>query len=260
MIEEDMARLIELNEKIVSQNDEIIRLLLKLAGEGKSRDDSITNPEVKDSGYDVLVNEGGKIFVDSALSGINLGDFSSSEQSKQMDEKDFGLSEESGENLLDSKLDVGEVFFIGNSEDGNFDAYKLSIKQSDEFKVSPKNLEEDIRNNIPDYNCEITIDNLTGDGITNQYNMPLVIANESLVRNEIIASGTVILDDEPYENLSEIIRFAMENGAKKVHLSLKNAMAVINAPPEILEFLDFYRTYEQIFDKLFWWFHSIDDD
>lgn len=90
MIEEDMARLIELNEKIVSQNDEIIRLLLKLAGEGKSRDDSITNPEVKDSGYDVLVNEGGKIFVDSALSGINLGDFSSSEQSKQMDEKDFG--------------------------------------------------------------------------------------------------------------------------------------------------------------------------
>ena len=107
-----------------------------------------------------------------------------------------------------------------------------------------------IRNIIHDYNCEITIDNLTGDGITNQYNVPLIVANESLVQNTVIASGTVILDDEFFDNLSEMIKIAMENGAKKVHLSLKNAMSVINAPPVILEYLDFYRNYEQIFDKV----------
>lgn len=256
MIEEDMARLIELNEKIVSQNDEIIRLLLKLAGEDTNKDNSLNNSEVPGAEYEVLVNEGGEVLVHSDLSGISLGDFSSSDESKQTDEKDdkkvlpdLGLSDD-GENLFDCELDVGEVFFIGNSDKENIDVYKLSIKKSDEFKVSPKELEEDIGNIIHDYNCEITIDNLTGDGITNQYNVPLIVANESLVQNTVIASGTVILDDEFFENLSEMIKIAMENGAKKVHLSLKNAMSVINAPPVILEYLDFYRNYEQIFDKV----------
>lgn len=251
MIEEDMARLIELNEKIVSQNDEIIRLLLKLAGEDNN--DSPNNSEVSGTEYGVLENEGGKILVDSALSGINLGSLSLAGLSKQNDENDsvdLGLSVNNGENLLDCELNIGEVFFMGYSYEGNANIYKLSIKESNEFKVSPKELEEEIRNNLPDYNCEIKIDNLTGDGISSQYNIPLIVANESLVQNSKINSGIVILDDQSFDNLPDMIRIAMENGAKKIHLSLKNAMSVINAPPEILEYLEFYRNYEQIFDKV----------
>ena len=146
MIEEDMARLIELNEKIVSQNDEIIRLLLKLAGEDNN--DSPNNSEVSGTEYGVLENEGGKILVDSALSGINLGSLSLAGLSKQNDENDsvdLGLSVNNGENLLDCELNIGEVFFMGYSYEGNANIYKLSIKESNEFKVSPKELEEEIR-------------------------------------------------------------------------------------------------------------------
>lgn len=257
MIEEDIARLIELNEKIVNQNYEIIRLLLKLAGEDNKNDDSLNNSEIPGADYEVLVNEGGEVLVHSDLSGISLGDFGAPSEDKVTDKKEdkdvlaeLGLFSETGEKLFDSKLDVGEVFFIGNSDDGNIDIYKLSIKKSDEFKVYPKELEEDIRNNICDYNCEITIDNLTGNGITNQYNIPLIVANESLVQNTIINSDTVILDDKSFDNLPDILKLALENGAKKVHLSLKNGMAVINAPPVILEYLEFYKNYEQIFDKI----------
>ena len=248
MIEEDMARLIELNEKIVSQNDEIIRLLLKLSGEDKQNKDTGSSLDKVNLGFDVDVDEDGEVVVHPVSSNVKSKKTVAKKENTLFD---TNISTKSGESLSNLKLDAGEVLFVGNSDDGSADIYKLSVKSSDELKVFPKEIEEDIRNKISDYNCEITVDNLTGSGITTQYNIPLIAANESLVQNAILDAGTVILDDESFDNLSDIIKLAMENGAGKVHLSLKNAMAVINAPPKLLEYLEFYRNYEQMLDKIF---------
>ncbi|MBR0271631.1 MAG: hypothetical protein IJQ68_06550 [Methanobrevibacter sp.] len=242
-----MARLIELNEKIVAQNDEIIRLLLKLSGEDKQKENGNPSIDKANIGFDVDVDESGEVVVRPNSSGEKTA---KKAEKKDKSLFDLNITTKSGESLDDMELDAGEVLFIGNCDDGSADIFKMSVKNSDELKVFPPEIEAEIRSNLSDYNCEIVIDNLTGDGITHQYGVPLILANESLIQNSVIGSGTVILDDESFDNLSDIIQLAMENGAKEVHLSLKNAMAVINAPPKLLEYLEFYRNYEQIFDNV----------
>ncbi len=242
-----MARLIELNEKIVAQNDEIIRLLLKLSGEDKQNKDVNPLTDKANIGFDVDVNERGDVVVHSNSSNEKTADNVEENENSLFD---YNITTKTGESLADIELDIGEVLFVGNSDDGNADIYKLSVKNSDKLKVSPQEIEAEIRSNLSDYGCEIIIDNLTGEGITHQYGVPLIVANESLIQNSKLESGTVILDDESFDNLYDILQIAMENGAKNVHLSLKNAMAVINAPPKLLEYLEFYRNYEQIFDKV----------
>ena len=107
-MEDKLDRLIELNERIVNQNDAIIDLLKKLTGE----DEEI-------------------------------------------------IEENEDELIFESKLNSGEVLFVANSPDNQIDIYKLTVKKSDELKVSPPEIIDEIEYDFDDNNYEITLDNLT---------------------------------------------------------------------------------------------------
>ena len=92
MSEEKIDKLIELNEKIVSQNDEIINLLKQL----NSSDEEIT--------------------ADTELP----------------EEKSEAITKEVNEYFNNGDLDEGEVLFVANSQDNQIDIYKLGVKKSDE--------------------------------------------------------------------------------------------------------------------------------
>ena len=197
MMEDKLDRLIELNERIVNQNDAIIDLLKKLTG----KDEEI-------------------------------------------------IEENEDELIFESKLNSGEVLFVANSPDNQIDIYKLTVKKSDELKVSPPEIIDEIEYDFDDNNYEITLDNLTGNSLTNQFNVPLAISIESLEKDASIPSEVCILDDETFNNLPEMLKVAMTNGADKIHLAMKNAMVVAHAPPELLNHLEFYRNSNEIFEKL----------
>lgn len=248
MVDNEFDRLIELNETIVSQNekliaqnDRIIRLLSKLTGD----DEKVGMPNL-----DVVVGEDGKVIVGENLTD-SAGDTTPSKPKEQIIDEKSDIIEDDEDYLLDFDLDAGEVLFVSNSSDGGIDIYKLSVKASDEFKVVPDEIQSEIESEIGSVNNEIIIENLTGDGTTSQFKVPLLVAFESFNQDIPIDSNRVILDDETFDNLPEILRVAIENGAKKVHLSLKNAMATLGAPPMIVNYLEFYKNREQIFEKLF---------
>ena len=61
----------------------------------------------------------------------------------------------------------------------------------------------------------------------------------------------VILNDESFVNLPDILRVAIENGAKTIYASIKNSMAVLQAPPMIMDYLTFYKNDDDLLEKLF---------
>lgn len=213
MSEEKLDKLIELNERIVRQNDEIIALLKELNGS----EDDVNSPE----------------------------------EIELPKEDDNSPVKEVGEFFAAEELNEGEVLFVANSQDNQIDIYKLSIKKSDELKVSPSQIENEIRNNFDDINYEITLDNLTGSSMTTQFKVPLLAAIESLNNDKAIQSNACILDDESFLNLPDILRIAIENGAETVYLSMKNAVSVLQAPPMIMDYLTFYKSNDDLFEKLF---------
>ncbi len=213
MSEEKLDKLIELNERIVKQNDEIIDLLKELNG---SEEDE--NPQ---------------------------------EEIELPEEEDETPVKDVGEFFAEEQLCKGEVLFVANSQDNQIDIYKLCIKKSDGLKVSPSQIENEIRNNFDDLNYEITLDNLTGSSMTTQFKVPLIAAIESLNNDEAIPSNACILDDESFLNLPDILRIAIENGAETVYLSMKNAVSVLQAPPMIMDYLTFYKSNDDLFEKLF---------
>ena len=246
MVDNKLDNLIELNETIVNQNkrliaqnDRIIELLKKLTGsDEKSNIDNIS----------VVVGQDGEVVIGENLSPSVIEKDTSTEVNKEETKREVIKDKNS---LLGLELDPGEVFFVSNSSDDEVDIYRLSVKSSDEFHVVPGEIKSEIEDEIGLINNEIVIDNLTGNGTSTQFKVPLLVAFESFNQNIPIESNTVILDDETFDNLPEILRVAIENGASKVHLSLKNAMAILNAPPKITDYLEFYKTREQIIEKLF---------
>lgn len=214
MIEDKLDKLIELNEKIVNQNEEIINLL---KGDDKGEENVVVSPvaeEPEDDDEDVpAVNNVSKFFSTSELSS-------------------------------------GELLFVANSQDSQIDIYKISVKVSDELKVVPQEMEEETRNILDGGNYEITIDNLTGNSLTSQFKMPLLIAVESFNEDMEIPSSVAILDDESYVNIPDILRVAIENGAEKIYLSMKNAMSVLQAPPMIMDYLQFYKNKDDLLKHL----------
>ena len=246
MVDNKLDNLIELNETIVNQNkrliaqnDRIIELLKKLTGsDEKSNIDNIS----------VVVGQDGEVVIGENLSPSVIEKDTSTEVNKEETKRKVIKDKNS---LLGLELDPGEVFFVSNSSDDEVDIYRLSVKSSDEFNVVPGEIKSEIEDEIGIINNEIVIDNLTGNGTSTQFKVPLLVAFESFNQNIPIESNTVILDDETFDNLPEILRVAIENGASKVHLSLKNAMAILNAPPKITDYLEFYKTREQIIEKLF---------
>ena len=214
MIEDKLDKLIELNEKIVNQNEEIINLL---KGDDKGEENVVVSPvaeEPEDDDEDVpAVNNVSKFFSTSELSS-------------------------------------GELLFVANSQDSQIDIYKISVKASDELKVVPQEMEEETRNILDGGNYEITIDNLTGNSLTSQFKMPLLIAVKSFNEDMEIPSSVAILDDESYVNIPDILRVAIENGAEKIYLSMKNAMSVLQAPPMIMDYLQFYKNKDDLLKHL----------
>ena len=214
MIEDKLDKLIELNERIVKQNDEIINLL--------KGDDN-----------------GEKNVVESSLA-----------EEPEDDDEDVPAVNNVSKFFSTSELSSGELLFVANSQDSQIDIYKISVKASDELKVVPQEMEEETRNILDDGNYEITIENLTGNSLTSQFKMPLLIAVESFNENMSIPSNVAILDDESYVNIPDILRVAIENGAEKIYLSMKNAMSVLQAPPMIMDYLQFYKNKDDLLKHL----------
>ena len=214
MIEDKLDKLIELNERIVNQNDEIINLL--------KGDDN-----------------GEKNVVESSLA-----------EEPEDDDEDVPAVNNVSKFFSTSELSSGELLFVANSQDSQIDIYKISVKASDELKVVPQEMEEETRNILDDGNYEITIENLTGNSLTSQFKMPLLIAVESFDENMSIPSNVAILDDESYVNIPDILRVAIENGAEKIYLSMKNAMSVLQAPPIRMDYLQFYKNKDDLLKHL----------
>lgn len=214
MIEDKLDKLIELNERIVNQNDEIINLL--------KGDDN-----------------GEKNVVESSLA-----------EEPEDDDEDVPAVNNVSKFFSTSEISSGELLFVANSQDSQIDIYKISVKASDELKVVPQEMEEETRNILDDGNYEITIENLTGNSLTSQFKMPLLIAVESFNENMSIPSNVAILDDESYVNIPDILRVAIENGAEKIYLSMKNAMSVLQAPPMIMDYLQFYKNKDDLLKHL----------
>ena len=212
MSEEKLDKLIKLNERIVNQNDEIIKLLKQFAS---------SEVEIPSSEVELFEEE-----VETVAKEVN-------------------------EYFDNGDLNEGEVLFVANSQDNQVDVYKISVKKSDELRVFPSQIESEILDNFDDLNYEITLENLTGNSLTSQFKLPLLVAIESIDNNQSIRSNICILDDENFINLPDILRIAIENKAKIIYLSMKNSIAVLQAPPMIMDYLSFYKNSDDLLKKLF---------
>ena len=199
----ELSELIEIAKNIEKQNDEIIRLLKKIADE-KETEEPAQNRPIIDFGN------------------LHLSKDETSEEKKETPaiENRWRVG-----SLLDTTIDVGEVYFI---EGG--DIYKLSIE-----------------------NNETSLDNLTGSGEPNEFNLQEIVANESINNNASLQDGTVILSMEQSQNLPETLKICVEQGAQKVYMPLFASAQLVGAPQFIMDLvkLDFYKNNENLIEKLF---------
>ena len=102
-------------------------------------------------------------------------------------------------------------------------------------------------------NNEITIDNLTGDGESSEFALQELIANESIKNNLSLEDGTVILSRQQCENLPEIMRVCVEQGAQKVYMPLSSSAQLVAAPHNLINYvrMDFYKNDDHLIEKLF---------
>jgi hypothetical protein len=212
MSEEKLDKLIKLNERIVNQNDEIIKLFKQLT----SSEVEIPSPKVE-----------------------------------LFEEETETVTKDVNEYFANDNLNEGEVLFVANSQNNQVDVYKISVKKSDELSVFPSQIESEILDNFDDLNYEITLENLTSNSLTSQFKLPLLVAIESINNNHPIKSNICILDDENFINLPDILRIAIENKADKIYLSMKNSIGVLQAPPMIMDYLSFYKNGDDLLKKLF---------
>ena len=214
----ELSELIEIARNIEKQNEEIIHLLKIIAKE---------NPE-KDSALD-LTPDFGELFLsnkEDAKKAIDFGDLNEEMAASEIaqEEPELNQSLRIG-SLLDNEIGVGEVYFVEGT-----DIYKLTVE-----------------------NNETTVDNLTGDGEPNIFALQEIVANESIKNNSSLEDGTVILSKEHCENLPEIMRICVEQGATKVYLPLFASAQLVGAPQNLIEYvrMDFYKTDDQLIKKLF---------
>lgn len=127
--------------------------------------------------------------------------------------------------LLDNEIEVGEVYFVEGT-----DIYKLTVE-----------------------NNETTVDNLTGDSEPDIFALQELVANESIKNNSSLEDGTVILSRQHCENLPEVMRICVEQGATKVYLPLFASAQLVGAPQNLIEYvrMDFYKNDDHLIEKLF---------
>ena len=196
----ELTELIGIAKNIERQNDEIIRLLKKIADE----DEQSQNKPIIDFG-DLYLSKENTTEAEAETSQI---------------ENRWRIG-----SLLDNEIDVGEVYFIDAG-----DIFKLSIE-----------------------NNETSLDNLTGDGEPDAFNLQEMIANESINNNASLDDGTVILSMEQSQNLPETLKICVEQGAQKLYIPLFASAQLVGAPQFLMELvkLDFYKNDENLVEKLF---------
>ena len=199
----ELTELIEIARNIERQNDEIIRLLSKIADEKDTEEPAKDRP----------VMDFGELY-------LSDDSFSNVQKEPEEIENRWRIG-----SLLDNEIDVGEVYFIDAG-----DIYKLTIE-----------------------NNETSLDNLTGDGEPDAFNLQEMIANESISNNASLDDGTVILSMEQSQNLPETLKLCVEQGAKKVYMPLFASAQLVGAPQFLMELvkLDFYKNDENLVEKLF---------
>ena len=94
---------------------------------------------------------------------------------------------------------------------------------------------------------------MTSDGEPIIFSLQELVANESIKNNSSLEDGTVILSKEHCENLPEVMRICVEQGAKKVYMPLFASAQLVGAPQNLIEYvkMDFYRNDDHLIDKLF---------
>lgn len=195
----ELSQLIEIAKNIEKQNAEIIRLLKKIADE---EDKPQQNPV------------------------IDLGElYLSNDETFEVEERGEVENTLQIGSLLDTSIDVGEVYFI---EDG--DIFCLSVKDG-----------------------ETLIDNLTSAAQADEFSLQESIACKSVENSAALDGGTVILSSCQCENLPETLRICVEQGAKKVYLPLFASAQLVGAPQSLMDILkfDFYKNNENLIEKLF---------
>ncbi|WP_407414332.1 hypothetical protein [Methanobrevibacter sp.] len=107
--------------------------------------------------------------------------------------------------------------------------------------------------NITIKNNEKTINNLTGECETTNFDLAEFVANESIKRNQMLPDATVILDEENSQNLPEKLKICVERGAERAFLPLYSMSQLVGAPPLLMTVLkvDYYRSPEELAEKLF---------
>lgn len=197
----ELSELIEITRNIERQNEEIIRLLRKIADEEEKKE--IPKPIID-------------------LGELYLSEDAAREEPKEVEEIENRWRIGS---LLDTTIDVGEVYFLEG-----LDIFKLSVN-----------------------NNETSIDNLTGDSESTTFALQEIIANESINNNVSLDDGTVILSMEQSQNLPEILKICVEQGAQKLYMPLFASAQLVGAPEFLMRLikLNFYKNNEDLIEKLF---------
>jgi hypothetical protein len=212
----ELSELIEINRNIEKQNEEIIRLLKKIAGE-----DGNDQIKVGFSKKNPLKESQGSIEDD--LMKIS---FSKKNPFADQPAEETPAEEELPDGLLQElEFGVGDVYYIEG-----VDLFALSIQ-----------------------NNERMIDNLTGDGESINFNLAELVANESIKNNQSLDDYTVIVNEEETMDLSESLRVCHESGARKVFIPWSLRSQLLFAPPKLMEILkiNFYKSDDELMDKLF---------
>ena len=204
----ELSQLIEISKNIERQNEEIIRLLKKIAGE----DEKPSEEEIP------TLDEISKIILKDVKTTYDIEPPSG--------EPEFKLPERESEDfILDNALEVGEVYFI--EED---DIFKLTVK-----------------------NNETSVDNLTGQSDSLDFNLQELIANESISNNQSLDAATVILNKSQSLKLHETLKICYDEGARHVFLPMSSVTQLIGAPDALLKALDvkYFRTDDQLVEMIF---------
>ena len=204
----ELSQLIEINRNIEKQNEEIIRLLKKIAGEEeKTRQEEIPSLD--------------------EISKIILTDVKTTYDAEPVrEEPAVSLpARDSADFLLGNAHDVGEVCFI--EED---DIFKLTVK-----------------------NNETSVNNLTGDADSIDFNLQEMIANESIKNNQSLEDATVILNKSQSLKLHETLKVCYDEGAEHVYIPMSSVTQLIGAPDALLQALGlkYYRNDDELLEMIF---------
>ena len=147
-----------------------------------------------------------------------------SEEDESEDDEEIENTFQIGD-LLETSIEVGEVYFIEGQ-----DIFKLTVK-----------------------NNETSVNNLTGDVDSIDFNLQEMIANESIKNNQSLEDATVILNKSQSLKLHETLKVCYDEGAEHVYIPMSSVTQLIGAPDALLQALGlkYYRNDDELVEMLF---------